>query len=81
MINYIKRSTLKREASSILMLWLLGMATYVIIVSSEPIKVQILESFIYPIGIIFAGAFGLDWISKQTTIAGPATTKKDEDAG
>lgn len=81
MLNYIKHSTLKREAASILMLWLLGMSTYVIITSSETIKVQMLENFIYPIGIIFAAAFGLDWISKQTTIAGPATTKKDGDAG
>lgn len=82
MLNYLKTSTLKREASTVLMLWLLVMSTYVIIISSEPVKVQILESFIYPIGIIFAGAFGLDWIAKQTNIAGPPTSQtKDGDQG
>lgn len=81
MRNYLKTSTLKREAGSLLMLWYMGIVTYVVITSGEASKVQIAEALLYPVGVIFAGAFGLDWIAKQTTIAGPATTKKDGDAG
>ncbi len=71
MWDYISRSTLKREAASIAMLWLLGMATYIILTSDTSIQVQVLSMFVLPIGGIFAAAFGADWISKQTTIAGP----------
>lgn len=71
MMNYLKTSTLKREAASVLMLWLISISTYVILTSADGVKVQILEAFILPVGVLFAGAFGLDWISKQTTIAGP----------
>lgn len=71
MMNYLKSSTLKREAASVLMLWLICISTYVILTSADGVKVQILEAFILPVGVLFAGAFGLDWISKQTTIAGP----------
>lgn len=69
--TYLSNSTLKREAASVLMLWLISISTYVILTSGEAVKVQILEAFILPVGVLFAGAFGLDWISKQTTIAGP----------
>jgi hypothetical protein len=77
--RYISKSTLKREAATTLMLWLLVMATYVIVTASEAVKVQLVESFLYPIGIIFAGAYGMDWISKQTNIAGPATSEDKDD--
>jgi hypothetical protein len=75
MMKYLKGSTLKREAASVLMLWLVGISTYVILTSGDAVKVQILEAFILPVGVLFAGAFGLDWISKQTTIAGPPMTE------
>ena len=81
MWQYLRQSTLKREAATVLMLWLLCMSTYVIIVSSEATKVQLVESFLLPVGVIFAGAFGLDWIAKQTTIAGPPTVGAKKELG
>ena len=78
MLSYLKASTLKREAASILMIWLLAMSTYILIDASEQARIQILESFIYPIGVLFGGAFGADWLTKQTNIAGPATQAKKD---
>ena len=68
---YISNSTLKREAATVAMLWLMSMATYVILTNKAEVQVQILSMFVLPIGGIFAAAFGADWISKQTNIAGP----------
>ena len=78
MWHYLRHSTLKREASSILMLWVMILITYVILTASEAGKLQLVETLIYPVGLIFAGAFGMDWISKQTNIAGPAAGKEDD---
>lgn len=69
--------TFKREAASALMFWFMALTTYAFIDSADAARVQILEMLIFPIGTIFAGAFGLDWISKQTTIAGPPAGKKE----
>ena len=63
--------TFKREIAVALMLWLLGIATWVAMTGGTPQAMQVLDLFTLPIGMIFSGAFGLDWITKQTTIAGP----------
>lgn len=80
MWRYISKSTLKREAATLLMMWLCSMATYIIVHSEASIQVQVLGMFVLPVGVIFAGAFGTDWISKQTNIAGPpsASTQGEE---
>jgi hypothetical protein len=72
LIRYITASTLKREYAAFLTVWLLGMATSLLYrdVVSE-MQYRILELFAYPILVGAFGVFGLDWISKQTTIAGP----------
>ncbi|MDQ0456058.1 hypothetical protein [Rhizobium paknamense] len=71
MWDYISRSTLKREVAALLMLWLLALATWHAVTGGTPQAWQVIELFTLPIGVIFAGAFGLDWIAKQTTLAGP----------
>lgn len=70
--EYITRSTLKREFALFLTLWLLGIATYLILAATiSDMQFRILELFAYPILVGAFGVFGLDWIAKQTTIAGP----------
>jgi hypothetical protein len=72
MWSYISRSTLKREAAAVVMLWLISISTYLIIVAETfEQKFQIISLFAWPILGLYAGAFSLDWVSKQTTIAGP----------
>ena len=74
MWQYISHSTLKREAASVVMIWYLAVTTKVLWSAPPEIQLQIVQMHTLPIGIIFAGAFGLDWISKQTNIAGPPTS-------
>lgn len=80
MWKYISRSTLKREAASILMLWLIGMTTYLVFIAptwEEAYK--LLEDYRLIIPGIFTAAFGADFVAKQTNIAGPpAQAPKDE---
>jgi hypothetical protein len=83
LIQYISNSTLKREFALFLTLWLLGAATYLLLVSTvSDMQFRILELFAYPILVGAFGVFGLDWVSKQTNIAGPPanteTTVKTE---
>lgn len=83
MWKYISASTLKREAAAMVMFWLLGMATYLIIAATSfEQQFQVVGLFAWPIMGLFAGAFSLDWVSKQTDIAGPPsnteTTVKTE---
>jgi len=71
-VAYISRQTMKREAASVCMLWLLSMATYLIITAETfEQKFMVVSLFTLPIVALFGGAFTLDWTSKQTTIAGP----------
>ncbi len=65
------KKTFKREVAIVLMIWLIALATWVAVTGGTPQALQIIDVFIMPIGMIFAGAFGLDWISKSTNIAGP----------
>ncbi|MGA1801494.1 hypothetical protein [Rhizobium sp. HT1-10] len=77
MWNYIINSTLKREAATVLMLWLLAMSTFIIVKGPPDTQMQVLQLFALPISLIFAGAYGLDWISKQTNIAGPPAPMRE----
>jgi len=82
-IRYISASTLKREFALFLTLWLIGIATYLLLTAAiSEMQFRILELFTYPILFGAFGVFGLDWVSKQTTIAGPPsnteTTVKTE---
>ena len=81
-IKYLSASTLKREAASILMIWYLSIGTWLITTVPIPMAKEMWESLTLVVFALFAGAFGLDWISKQTNIAGPPanteTTQKIE---
>lgn len=72
LVSYISASTLKREFALFLTCWLIGMATYLLLTATvTDMQFRILELFAYPILAGAFGVFGLDWISKQTNIAGP----------
>jgi hypothetical protein len=73
LLQYLKTSTLKREASSLLMLWLLTMATRAFWNADVATQITILGMFIPFAFAAFAGAFTMDWVSKQTTMGGPPT--------
>lgn len=70
-LEYISRSTLKREYAMFLTLWLLTAASYLIVIGATDMQFRIIELFAYPILIGAFGVFGLDWASKQTNLAGP----------
>lgn len=76
--RYISKSTLKREAAAASMVWLLYMAGHVIMTNDAVTQIQVLQMFVLPIVAIFGAAFGADWISKQTNIAGPADNGLNE---
>lgn len=82
LIDYISRSTLKREFALFLTIWLLTAATYLIVVGATDMQFRILELFTYPVLFGAFGVFGLDWFSKQTNFGGPPpnteTTVKTE---
>jgi len=65
------QKTFKREMAVVLMAWLIFLSTWVAMTGGTPQAIQIIDMFIMPIGMIFAGAFGADWVTKQTAIAGP----------
>lgn len=70
--KYISRSTLKRESAAFLMFWLLCLASIAFYLApTYRDRMDLIEAFKWPVMFGFFGAFGLDWISKQTTIAGP----------
>jgi hypothetical protein len=71
LVEYISRSTLKREYAMFLTLWLLGVATYLLLTEITDMQFRVLELFAYPILIGAFGVFGLDWAAKQTNLAGP----------
>jgi len=77
LVGYITRSTLKREFALFLVLWLLSAATYLILAASvSDMQFRILELFAYPILVGAFGVFGLDWVAKQTTLAGPPSSNE-----
>lgn len=74
--DYVARSTLKREFSSIVMLWHLGVGTVLLLRApvtqmAQDAALQAWGGLSIPVFGLAAAAFGTDWISKQTTIAGP----------
>jgi len=71
LMRYISQSTLKREAASLIMIWYLGMGSWLMVTSTAAMAKEMWESLMLLVFALFGGAFGLDWISKQTTIAGP----------
>lgn len=79
MWNYISRSTLKREFATVVMLWWLALGTYLLVrippgqaIPDAAVTIWVgLATFVFGLAV---GAFGTDWISKQTTIAGPPSS-------
>lgn len=74
--KYLTSSTLKREFAVALVTWWAGLGTYLMV--RAPSTQQIADASLVawgaltiPILTVAAGAFGADWISKQTNIAGP----------
>jgi hypothetical protein len=85
--EYITRSTLKREFASLVMGWWMGLGTYLMVrvpvaQMAQDAALQAWGALSLPVFGLAAAAFGTDWISKQTTIAGPPanteTTVKTE---
>jgi hypothetical protein len=74
--EYIARSTCKREIATAFLIWWAGVGTY--LMCRVPITQLVPDAALTTwagLGVIVVGfavgAFGTDWISKQTTIAGP----------
>jgi hypothetical protein len=87
LVGYITNSTLKREFAVVLTVWWAGIGTWLLIRS--PITAVVPDAalatwagMLIPVLGFDAAAFGADWISKQTNIAGPPinteTTVKTE---
>lgn len=74
--EYITRSTLKREFACLVFGWWAGLGTYLMIRTettqmAQDAALQAWGALSIPVFGLAAAAFGTDWISKQTTIAGP----------
>lgn len=74
--EYISRSTLKREVAVVFLVWWAGVGTYLMMrapaTQMTPDAAMVTWSGLQVVVVGFAtAAFGTDWISKQTTIAGP----------
>lgn len=78
LVDYISRSTLKREVAVLIVFWWGFVGT--ILLLRTPTGQQIADAALVtwsgltvPVLGYAAAAFTQDWISKQTTIAGPPT--------
>lgn len=74
--EYITRSTMKREFAALVFGWWSGVGTYLMIRApvtqlAQDASTQAWGALSIPVFTLIVGAFGTDWISKQTTIAGP----------
>jgi hypothetical protein len=74
--EYVSRSTLKREVAVVFLVWWLAVGTYLMMrapaTQLTPDAAMVTWSGLQVVVVGFAtAAFGTDWISKQTTIAGP----------
>jgi hypothetical protein len=74
--EYVARSTLKREIATGFLIWWMLVGTYLL--CRVPITQLVPDAALVTwsgLGVIVVGfataAFGADWVSKQTTIAGP----------
>lgn len=75
-LEYISRSTMKREIASLFLFWWMGVGTHLLI--RVPVTQLVPDAALVTwagLGVIVVGfataAFGADWVSKQTNIAGP----------
>lgn len=76
MWDYVSRSTLKREFATLVMGWWMGLGTYLLFRApvtqlAQDAAMQAWGALSIPVFGLAAAAYGTDWISKQTTIAGP----------
>lgn len=74
--EYVSRSTLKREIATAFLVWWGAVGTYLMMrapaTQMVPDAAMTVWSGLQVVVVGFAtAAFGSDWISKQTTIAGP----------
>lgn len=76
LVDYISRSTLKREVAVALLFWWAAVGTY--LMARAPTtqfvpdaSLVVWAGLTVPVLGYAAAAFTQDWISKQTTIAGP----------
>ena len=74
--EYITRSSLKREFATFVMGWYLGLGTYLMVRMpvtqlAQDAAIQAWGALSIPVFGLGTAAFAADWISKQTTIAGP----------
>jgi hypothetical protein len=76
MWEYISRSTMKREIATVFLMWWIAVGTYLL--ARTPVTQIVPDAALSTwagLGVIVVGfataAFGADWLSKQTTIAGP----------
>lgn len=74
--DYVARSTLKREFASLVMGWWAGVGTYLMFRTpvtqlAQDAAMQAWGGLAIPVFALATAAYGSDWISKQTTIAGP----------
>lgn len=69
--EYVSRSTLKREAASVIMIWYLATGSWLLTRMTTEQAIVVWTGLQLAVFGVFAAAFGTDWISKQTTIAGP----------
>lgn len=85
--EYISRSTLKREFASLVFGWWAGLGTYLMIRTpvtqmAQDAAMQAWGALSLPVFGLASLAFGADWASKQTNLAGPPmnteTTVKTE---
>ena len=74
--EYVSRSTLKREIATGFLVWWIVIGTHLLwrVPTTQQVPDAALTTWA-GLGVIVVGfataAFGTDWISKQTTIAGP----------
>ncbi len=76
MWGYITRSTMKREFAVALTVWWAVLGTYLMVrlpvaQYTPDAGLAAWGALTIPVLTIAAAAFGTDWVSKQTTIAGP----------
>lgn len=74
--EYISRSTMKRETAVAVFVWWAGVGTGLMFRISptqlaQDAALQAWGALAIPVFSFLTLAFGTDWISKQTTIAGP----------
>lgn len=87
LVDYISRSTLKREFASFVMGWWIALGTYLMIRTpitqlAQDAAMQAWGALSIPVFSLASLAFGADFVAKQTNLAGPPinteTTVKTE---